>query len=101
MSMTHGNTPKAAATTARAAHYQRLAGDAVTDDWVEREVRRASAGWPAGVHAFTEAQIVAAANLAADLYATAAAHGVDRATMDGVTNVITAAIDGIWARDRR
>ena len=92
----------------RLAHYQRLAVDATDAAWVEREVRRRSAMWDitfpgevTRVPALTEAQLVEAASLAVDLYATAAAHGIDRDTVGGVTDFLDAAVDGIRSRDRR
>jgi hypothetical protein len=44
--------------------------------------------------------VEAATQLALDLYAAAAAHGLGRADADAVTSFISAAIDGIRARAR-
>jgi len=72
--------------------------------WVARETRRrcadlniASRHGNAGT--ITERQIQEAAALAVDLYDTASAYGIDRGTADAVTSFISAAIDGILARD--
>jgi len=83
------------------AHYQRLAADATDAAWVEREVHRHSPSLAGGIPALTEAQIVEAAGLASALYEAAAAFGVDRRAVGGVTDFVAAAVDGIRARDRR
>ena len=49
----------------------------------------------------SSAQLDQALALAIALYETAAAHGVDKATADGVTSFVDAAVEGIRARDRR
>jgi hypothetical protein len=48
----------------------------------------------------TEEQTAAAVALALDLYAVAAAHGLERADADSVTSFPSAALDGIRFRDR-
>ena len=49
----------------------------------------------------TSVQLDQALALAVALYETAAAHGVDKATADGVTSFVDAAVEGIRARDNR
>ena len=49
----------------------------------------------------TSAQLDQALALAVALYETAATYGVDKATADGVTSFVDAAVEGIRARDRQ
>ena len=63
-------------------------------------VRRSAAAGHYVDPPITEEQTAAAVALALDLYAAAAAHGIDRADADGVTDFAHAALDGIRAAAR-
>ena len=53
-----------------------------------------------GQYGYTEDQVMDAQDLAVDLYRAAEHHGIDIGMANALTSFISAAIDGVRARDR-